>query len=169
MAKASENVDWETCQNKCGEILDCFKEQYPEDDVAYPHIKDEVTKLTITTKLMAIRLKYRHAVVSGKRSGHGRVVLLYFELCEQIWGGSPAVTTINCGIETSNINNSSSTTSDESYPSSVSRDSPSPSLCSSAPSPATASQDSDGISTETQDRRDRQAECNSVIIQIREA
>lgn len=51
VAKASENVDWETCQNKYGEILDHFKEQYPADDVTYPHSKDEVTKLTITTKL----------------------------------------------------------------------------------------------------------------------
>ncbi|KAK2863762.1 hypothetical protein Q7C36_002916 [Tachysurus vachellii] len=135
VAKASENVDWETCQNKYGEILDLFKEQYPADDVDYPHSKDE-----------AIRLKYRHAVDSGKRSGHGRVVLLYFELCEQIWGGSPAVTTINCGIETSDINMRSSTTSDESYPPSVIRDSP---------SPATASEDSDGMPTETQNRRDR--------------
>ncbi|KAK2817752.1 hypothetical protein Q7C36_021685 [Tachysurus vachellii] len=134
VAKASENVDWETCQNKYGEILDRFKEQYP------------VTKLTLTTKLKAIRLKYRHAVDSGKRSGHGRVVLLYFELCEQIWGGSPAVTTINCGIETRDINIRSSTPSDESYPPSVSRDSP---------SPATASVDSDGMPTETQNRRDR--------------
>ncbi|ROI80765.1 hypothetical protein DPX16_0097 [Anabarilius grahami] len=150
VAKASENVDWETCQNKYGEILDRFKEQYPADDVDYPHSKDEVTKLTLTTKLKAIRLKYRHAVDSGRRSGHGRVVLLYCELCEQIWGGSPA---INCGIETSDINNRSSTTSDESYPPSVSRDSPSPLLCSSAPSPATASEDSE--STETQNRHDR--------------
>lgn len=153
VAKAHENVDWETCQNKYGEILDRFKEQYPADAVDYPHNKDEVTKLIITTKLKAIRLKYRHAVDSGRRSGHGRVVLLYFELCEQIWGGSPAVTTINCGIETSDINNRSSVTSDESYPPSVSRDSPSPLLSSSAPSPATASEESE--STETQNRRDR--------------
>ncbi|RXN03160.1 tripartite motif-containing 16-like protein [Labeo rohita] len=115
VAKASENIDWETCQNKYAEILDRLKEQYPVDDIAYPHSKDDLTKLIITTKLKAIRLKYRHAVDSGKRSGHGRVVLLYFELCEQIWGGSPAVTTINCGIETSGINNHRSTT-DDSYP-----------------------------------------------------
>lgn len=50
------------------------------------------TTLLNSTKLKAIRLKYRHAVDSGKKSAHGRVVLLYFELCEQIWGGSLAVT-----------------------------------------------------------------------------
>ena len=31
------------------------------------------------------------------------VVLLYFELCEQIWGGSPATSTIPCGIESCEI------------------------------------------------------------------
>ncbi|GAA6107916.1 adhesion G-protein coupled receptor G7-like [Tachysurus ichikawai] len=104
VAKASENVDWETCQNKYGEILDCFKEQYPTDDVDYPHSKDEPP-----------------LIVALKQA----------------------------------TNNRSSTISDESYPPSVSRDCPSPLLCSSAPSPATASEDSDGMSTETQNRRDR--------------
>ena len=34
-------------------------------------------------------LFYRQ-LIWGKRSGHGRVVYLYFELCEKLWGGSPA-------------------------------------------------------------------------------
>lgn len=29
--------------------------------------------------------------------------MLYFELCEQIWGGSPATSTIPCGIESCEI------------------------------------------------------------------
>lgn len=69
----------------------------------YPHSRDELTKGILTTKLKSIRLKYRHAVDSGRRSGHGRVVLLYFELCEQLWGGSPATTTLQSGIETAEI------------------------------------------------------------------
>lgn len=48
-------------------------------------------------------MKYRQAVDSGPKSGHGRVVLLYFELCEQIWGGSPATSTIECGMESAEI------------------------------------------------------------------
>lgn len=35
------------------------------------------------------------------------MVLLYFELCEQIWGGSPATTTIPSGIETADIDTAS--------------------------------------------------------------
>ena len=34
---------------------------------------------------------------------YGRVVLLYFELCQKIWGGSPATDQIVGGLETSEI------------------------------------------------------------------
>ena len=57
----------------------------------------------MTSKLKNIRLKFRPAIHSGKRSGHGRVVLLYFEICESIWGGSQVTSTILSGIETSEI------------------------------------------------------------------
>lgn len=48
------------------------------------HDKSTITKAILTTKLKSIRLKFRQAVDSGIRSGHERVVLLYFELCERI-------------------------------------------------------------------------------------
>ncbi|XP_030611184.1 uncharacterized protein LOC115798476 [Archocentrus centrarchus] len=51
-------------------------------------------------------MKYRQAVDSGCRSGHGRVVLLVFELCEQIWGGSPATSTLEVGLETADLEDS---------------------------------------------------------------
>ena len=63
----------------------------------------------MTTKLKNVRLKYRRAVDSGRRSGHGRVVFLYMELCEQIWSGSPATDKINTGIETTDLSQESST------------------------------------------------------------
>ena len=62
-----------------------------------------MTKAIITTKLKVIRSKFRAAVGSGRKSGHGRVVLFYFESCEAIWGGSPATPTIHAGIESTNI------------------------------------------------------------------
>ena len=39
---------------------------------------------------LRIRLKYRQAMDTGKHSGHGCVMLLYYKLCESIWEGSPA-------------------------------------------------------------------------------
>ena len=40
---------------------------------------------------------------SGRRSGHGHVVLLYYELCEKIWGSSPATEEIQTGLESTEI------------------------------------------------------------------
>ncbi len=53
--------------------------------------------------MKAIRSKFRAAIDSGRKSGHGRVVLLFFDICQDIWGGSPATTTIPTGIETVEI------------------------------------------------------------------
>lgn len=35
---------------------------------------------------------------------HGHVVLLYYELCEKIWGGLPATQQLETGIESSDMN-----------------------------------------------------------------
>ena len=62
-----------------------------------------MTKQILTTKLKAIRQKFRHAVDSGRRSVHGKVVLIYFKLCEKVWGGSPATEQLECGAESSDL------------------------------------------------------------------
>ena len=83
-------------------------------DKEYRHTKDELNKATLTTKLKNIRSKYRKAVDSGRRSGHGRVVAIYFELCEKIWGGCPATTQIPEGIESTELlENSASSFNEE--------------------------------------------------------
>ena len=69
----------------------------------YPDTKEHVTKNILSAKLKAIRIKYRGAVDRGRRSGHGRVVMLYYELCEKIWGGSPATVQIESGLESTDI------------------------------------------------------------------
>ncbi|KAK3508422.1 hypothetical protein QTP70_029208, partial [Hemibagrus guttatus] len=45
----------------------------------FPHRKEDITRAIITNKLKAIQGKYRQAVDSGRKNGHGRVVLLFFE------------------------------------------------------------------------------------------
>ena len=81
-AKAAENVDWESCQNKYVDIFALFIEQYPTPENAeaigkdYPHKKETILQSSITSKLKVTRHKFRQAVDSGRKSGHGRVVLL---------------------------------------------------------------------------------------------
>lgn len=48
-------------------------------------------------KLKNIWSKYRKAVHSGRWGGHRCPILVFFELCERIWGGLPA----KCSIEAS--------------------------------------------------------------------
>ena len=101
-----ENIDWESCQSKYGDILDRFVNQYPTRENAtaiqknFLHKKEQILQGTLASKLKMIRKKYRQAVDSGRKSGHGRVVLLYFELCKDIWGGSLATKKIAEGIGT---------------------------------------------------------------------
>ena len=110
-----KNVDRESCQSKYSDIFYAYQKQYPTKEGAenigkvFSHDKDELSKSILTTKLKNVRLKYRRAVDSGRRSGHGRVVFLYMELCEQIWGGSPTTDKINTGIETTDLSQELST------------------------------------------------------------
>ena len=55
------------------------------------------------SKLKSIRLKYRQAMDSGKKSGHGRVIMCNFNLCNKIWGGSPATVQISSGLESTDL------------------------------------------------------------------
>ena len=73
----AKSIDWESCVDKYGQILEAYNahDPLPEDAAAidkdFPHKKDELTKSVLTSKLKAIRSKYRQAVDNGRRSGHG--------------------------------------------------------------------------------------------------
>ena len=77
----TKSIDWESCVDKYGEILEAYSAHYPSSEDAaaigqdFPDKKDELTKSVLTSKLKAIRNKYRQAVNNGRRSGHGRVVI----------------------------------------------------------------------------------------------
>ncbi|KAK1890132.1 Serine--tRNA ligase [Dissostichus eleginoides] len=80
----------------------------PTEEKDFPHDASAITKVQLTAKLKQIRRKYRQAVDLGRRSGQGRVVLMFFELCEEILGGSPATRSLSSGIETGDLEESSS-------------------------------------------------------------
>ena len=76
--KAAVSVDWESVKSKYSDILQAFLASLPDNDESnlkdFPHKKEHITKQIVTAKLKAIRVKFRQAVDSGRRSGHGRVV-----------------------------------------------------------------------------------------------
>ena len=89
--KLAEETDWESVRQKYDEILriQSYKDSVPSAEDAekmgksYKHGVN-IFKEIITGKLKAVHGKYREAVDDGRRNGHGRVVLLFFELCAQI-------------------------------------------------------------------------------------
>ena len=95
-----KGFSWESIRNKYENIREILVENYPRDEVdkeKYPNaekIGEVLTKDRISAKLKIIRADFRKAIDKGKRSGGGRVVFTFFDLCEQLWGGSPAVTAI---------------------------------------------------------------------------
>ena len=107
----SENVDWESVKTKYDDILVLMRHELPEMiqearenwTKDYPHTREQVTRNILTSKLKAIQIKYREAVDSGRRSEHCRVVLLFYELCEKIWGGSPATQEFESELESTEI------------------------------------------------------------------
>lgn len=110
---AAEGVDWESVKNKYDDVLEAFREALPsspEDSCKdFPHQRNEVTKQILSAKLKNIRLKFRQTIDSRRRSGHGRVVMLYFEICQKIWGGSPAAEQVSGGIESCDLTEASET------------------------------------------------------------
>ena len=67
------NVNLESVKRKYFDILDLFKSQYPTTaDAAvmgkkYPHKSVELTKAAFTSKLKALRAKFRQAVDSSRK------------------------------------------------------------------------------------------------------
>lgn len=100
-----EGVNFESKRTKYELIKSRFCDQYPgvEDDDNFPRSKilDSITKERVSAKIKSIRANFKKAVDTGKRSGGGRIIFTYYDICEKIWGGSPAVKSISNGIDTS--------------------------------------------------------------------
>ena len=90
------------------DIRDLFVKSYPSEvDDEYPHAAqlDLFTKDHILLKLKSIHLNFKKGLDSGRVSGGGRVVTCFYDICSEIWGGSPAVEKMASGIDSSGLLN----------------------------------------------------------------
>ena len=97
-------MNWESKRTKYEQIKSKFCEQYPEvEDEKFPRCKDldSITKERVSAKLKSFRTNFKKALDTGKRSGGGRIIITFYELCERIWGGCPVVNSISHEIDTS--------------------------------------------------------------------
>ena len=99
-------IDWEGAKSKYEKISKMFIETYPKIkdgdvlDDEYPRSNklEEITKERISAKLKVIRKNYKKAVDCGKRSGGGRVVMTFYDLCHDIWPGAPSTKNIEGSV-----------------------------------------------------------------------
>ena len=100
-----EGICWESVKTKYQKITDIFIERYPnssEADIAQflrASSTNLLTKERTSAKIKRIRSNYKKAVDARRRSGGGRIVLTFYDLCENVWGGSPAVQSIDGEID----------------------------------------------------------------------
>ena len=96
-----EGVKWESKRTKNEQIKSKFCNRYPElEDEKFSRSDDldSITKEWISDKLKSIRTNFKNTVDTGKKSGGGRIIFTFYELCERIWGGCPTVNSISHGI-----------------------------------------------------------------------
>ena len=76
---------------------------YPvgSDKHKFPRSLEELKKERIVSRIKYVKQKYRSAVDSGKVSDNERIVSLFFDLCSDIWGGSPATENLVIGEDSS--------------------------------------------------------------------
>ena len=108
--KTEKSIDWESIRSKYSDIherfvahLSSFEEGEATLNKEYTHRPEEIPKAIVTSKLKAVCQRYRKAVDLGRRSGQGRVVDLYYSLCQEIWGGSPATEQVSSGLESGDL------------------------------------------------------------------
>jgi len=83
--KAGEGVDWETVRSNYEDLTKIFLEKYRENDgKKFPRRTEATVRFSkdrIQNKLKRIKLNFRKALDKGRRSGGGRVVTFFYEVC----------------------------------------------------------------------------------------
>ena len=105
-----EGLSWEGTRTKYEKIKELILERYPDKpsdnpNEQFPRVgKTEfITKERVSAKVKKMRTDYKKAVDSGRKSGGGRVVFTFYNLCESLWGGSPAVESVSTGLDSADV------------------------------------------------------------------
>ena len=105
--KDFDGLEWESVKSKYEDIRSEFlfgcmtKGMTMQED--FPHSTSLFSRERIASKIKDLRKKYKKAVDTGKRSGGGRTVACFFDICNEIWGGCPSTTSIGHGLDTADF------------------------------------------------------------------
>ena len=103
--QTQQKLDWVKIRSRYEQIAAQFKEEYPEQPSdLYPHKREEITRDRVTAKLKKIQTAYKKAEDSKRKSGGGHVVMTFYSICSEIWGGRPSIESLSDGFESSSVN-----------------------------------------------------------------
>ena len=91
-------------RSKYEQIFELMMKQYPMTVSENYQNKNLLNKDRITAKLKNIQTGFKKAADAGKKSGGDRVVLTFYNLCANLWGGLSAATSLPFGVDTSGLN-----------------------------------------------------------------
>jgi len=100
--KDYEGLEWESVKSKYGDIRKDFVTLNEQKD-GLPHDLSLFTRERVASKIKDIRKKYKKAVDPGKKSAGGRTVATFYDVCNEIWGGCPATTSLQHGVDTADF------------------------------------------------------------------
>lgn len=121
--------------------------------------EDLPSQTAVSSKIKAVRSKYRKAVNEGRRSGNGRVVALHYDLLNEIWAGNPATEPL-AGIETGVTDDNQDTEDGEDGEVSAGTEAPTPTSAATEPPTPTSTR----TPTPTGDLANRRALLNDTLL-----
>ena len=102
--QSQKNLDWMKIRSRYDQIAAKMREEYPvASSEDYPHVREEMTKERVAAKLKKIQAAYKKAVDAKRKSGGGRVVMTFYDICNDIWGGCPSINSLEDGIDSSAV------------------------------------------------------------------
>ena len=112
-ANQIHGFDWELVKTKYVDITEMFVKQYPTTATGVVDRKNcpkfdlqkQFSKESLLSKIKAIRVKYKAAFNSGRRSGGGHIMATFFDVCSSIWAGSPSAQCTYGGVEFGSVEN----------------------------------------------------------------
>ena len=94
----AEGVERESLRTKYDKIMEIVHKNYPKTGNIEECIQ-ELHKACITSKVKKVHSDYKKAADLGKRSGGRRTIMTFSDLCQDIWAGSPATTSLSSGFD----------------------------------------------------------------------
>lgn len=94
----AEGVERENLRTKYNKIMEIVHKNSKLKTGNIEECMQELHKACITSKVKKVHSDYKKAADLGKRSGGRRIIMTFYDLCQDIWAGSPATTSLSSGF-----------------------------------------------------------------------